>query len=259
MPSPGDAHMNALEALYLVHSGLPRMGPGSNECTTRAYRSVRLESSNPLIVDTGCGSGASSLVLSRLSGGTVISVDSYRPFLLDLRARAWALLGPRQGGIQPIQASMGSLPLRKECADLIWSEGAIYLMGFEQGLASWRPLLKKGGSLVVSEVTWLKSEVPKEIRSYWAANYPGIATDASHRDTIARSGFVLQDSFPLPPSAWWNYYRPLQGRMRKFRREYADDAIVQKVLDEIDEEIGMFERFQAFYGYVMYIMEKPDA
>ncbi|HOT04453.1 MAG TPA: class I SAM-dependent methyltransferase [Methanolinea sp.] len=251
--------MNALEALYLIHSGLPRLGPGSNECTTRAYRSVRLETSSPIIVDTGCGSGASALVLSRLSGGTVIAVDNYRPFLLDLRGRAWALLGPRQSGIQPIQASMGSLPLRKECVDLVWSEGAIYLMGFAEGLVSWRPLLKKGGFLVVSEVIWLKSDVPDEIRSYWTANYPGIASDASHRDTIAKSGFVLRDSFPLPASAWWNYYRPLQGRMRKFRREYADDASVQQVLDEIEEEIGMFERYQDSYTYVMYILEKPDA
>ncbi len=250
--------MNELEALYLVHSGLPRLGPGSNECTTRAYRSVRLESASPVIIDIGCGSGASALVLSRLSRGTVIAVDDHRPFLVDLMERAWALLGPGYGSVQPVQASMNSLPLRKECADLIWSEGAIYLMGFADGLVSLRPLLKRGGFLVVSEVTWLKSGVPEEIRTYWAAHYPGIASDTSHRDMIARSGFVLRDSFQLPGSAWWNYYRPLQGRMRKFRREYADDSVVQKVLDEIDEEIGMFERFQDSYGYVMYVMEKPD-
>jgi ubiquinone/menaquinone biosynthesis C-methylase UbiE len=250
--------MNALEALYLVHSGLPRLGPGSNECTTRAYRSIRLESANPVIIDIGCGSGASALVLSRLSGGTVIAVDDYRPFLVELKERAWALLGPGYGGIQAVQASMDSLPLREGCADLIWCEGAIYLKGFATGLASWRPLLKRGGFLVVSEVTWQKSAVPEEVRSYWAANYPGIATDSTHREIIARSGYVLRDSFPLPVSAWWNYYRPLQGRMRKFRREYADDSVVQEVLDGIDEEIGMFERFQDSYGYVMYVMEKPD-
>ena len=35
--------------------------------------------------------------------------------------------------------------------DLIWSEGAIYNIGFEQGVRDWRPFLKEGGVLVASE------------------------------------------------------------------------------------------------------------
>ena len=34
--------------------------------------------------------------------------------------------------------------------DVIWSEGAIYIMGFERGLRAWRPLVRTGGYVVVS-------------------------------------------------------------------------------------------------------------
>lgn len=250
--------MNAQEALFMVHSGLPRLAPGSNECTTRAFRSVRLDVSHPLILDIGCGSGASALLLSRLSRGTVVAVDFHRPFLFEMMERAWALLGPGRTGVQPVQASMNALPFREQCADLVWSEGSSYLMGFAHALASWRPLLKRGGFLVVSEVTCMEGNPPGEIRAYWEANYPGIATDASHREMISGAGYVLHHSFTIPESAWWNYYRPLQGRMRKFRREYAGDAAVQVVLDEIEEEIRMYETYHASYSYVMYIMERRD-
>ncbi|MCU0633079.1 MAG: class I SAM-dependent methyltransferase [Methanolinea sp.] len=250
--------MNALEVLYRVHAGLPRQGPGSVECTTYAYKSITLHSSAPVIMDIGCGSGASALVLSRLSKGTVAAVDNHLPFLRELRERAWALHGPARGGVQPVQASMASLPVREESVDLIWSEGSAYIMGFAHALGSLQPLLKPGGFLALTEVTWLVDDPPAEICSYWKENYPGIVTDARHRETIAGSGFLLRHSFTLPESAWWNYYHPLQGRMRRFRQEYAEDPVAQDVLDEIDREIAMYEKYHESYGYVMYIMEKQD-
>ncbi len=250
--------MKGLDILYRIHSGLPRQGPGSTECTARAFRHVNLQNMHPLVLDIGCGSGASALVLSRLTGGTVVAVDNHQPFLVELKERAWALQGPGRKEVQPLQASMSSLPFLNGSFDLIWSEGAAYLMGFEEALLSWRPLLKREGFLVVSEVTWLECNPPEEIRSYWEANYPAIASDSSHIETIARSGYVLHRSFTLPESTWWNYYRLLQGKMRKFRREYADDPVAQSVLDEIDEEIGMYENYHGSYGYRMYVMEKRD-
>jgi len=33
---------------------------------------------------------------------------------------------------------MQALPFREASFDLIWSEGAVYVMGFDAGLAQWR-------------------------------------------------------------------------------------------------------------------------
>ncbi|MGE5484827.1 MAG: hypothetical protein ACM3X4_07420 [Ignavibacteriales bacterium] len=49
--------------------------------------------------------------------------------------------------------SMLQLSFPPESFDLIWSEGAIYIMGFGNGLTAWKPLLRRGGYVVVSELS----------------------------------------------------------------------------------------------------------
>ena len=58
--------------------------------------------------------------------------------------------------------------------DLIWSEGAIYNIGFRAGLEAWRPLLVKGGCMAVSEATWLTEDRPAEARAFWQEGYPAL-------------------------------------------------------------------------------------
>jgi SAM-dependent methyltransferase len=55
--------------------------------------------------------------------------------------------------ISLLEKSMDELPFEKESLDLIWSEGAIYNIGFENGIKNWKKFLKPGGYLVVSEIT----------------------------------------------------------------------------------------------------------
>ena len=50
---------------------------------------------------------------------------------------------------------MEQLAFAPESLDVIWAEGAIYNIGFSRGIREWRPLLKKDGYLVVSEISWL--------------------------------------------------------------------------------------------------------
>lgn len=47
---------------------------------------------------------------------------------------------------------MFELPFSANTFDIIWSEGAIFIIGFEQGLREWKPFLKLGGYLVLSEL-----------------------------------------------------------------------------------------------------------
>jgi SAM-dependent methyltransferase len=55
---------------------------------------------------------------------------------------------------------MKDLPFGREQFDLIWSEGAIYIMGFEQGLRAWKVFCKKGGHIVVSDCAWFEQNPP---------------------------------------------------------------------------------------------------
>jgi SAM-dependent methyltransferase len=62
---------------------------------------------------------------------------------------------------------MGSLPFEKEQFDLIWSEGAIFIMGFEKGLRAWKSLIRKGGFIVVSDAVRFEADPPVELMLYW--------------------------------------------------------------------------------------------
>ena len=59
-----------------------------------------------------------------------------------------------QERVKGIVGSMDALPFEEEELDLIWSEGAIYNIGFERGLNEWRKYLKTGGYVAVSESSW---------------------------------------------------------------------------------------------------------
>ena len=59
---------------------------------------------------------------------------------------------------------------------LIWSEGAIYNIGFERGLKEWRRFLKEGAYLAVSEASWFTEKRPAEIETFWQDAYPEIVS-----------------------------------------------------------------------------------
>ena len=134
------------EALFRLFETLPRQGPGSDACTREALRRLPALPAAPRVLDLGCGTGASTLVLAATLRTSVIAVDIHQPFLDQLRATAQArglapLIETRCADIRSPGVPPGSI-------DLLWSEGALYLLGFEQGLRLWRPLLAPGGCLV---------------------------------------------------------------------------------------------------------------
>lgn len=73
--------------------------------------------------------------------------------------------------IKTLAQPMEELPFEDGMLDAIWSEGAIYNIGFEFGVKAWRSLLKLGGILAVSEITWLTQIRPDELQKHWENEY----------------------------------------------------------------------------------------
>lgn len=146
------------EAFFRLFKGLPRQGPGSDACTREALRRLPELPAAPRVLDLGCGSGRSALVLAEVLRTKVIAVDNHQPFLDQLRTAA-----QERGLADLIEircADMAAPGVPAGGIDLLWSEGAIYLLGFEEGLRLWRPLLAPGGCLAASECSWLLAEPP---------------------------------------------------------------------------------------------------
>ncbi|MEZ5840410.1 MAG: class I SAM-dependent methyltransferase, partial [Hyphomicrobiales bacterium] len=186
------------------------------------------------------------------------AVDFLPPFLERLQDRAKSRsVG---GRIETLEASMDALPFADGQFDAIWSEGAIYNVGFETGVRAWRRFLKPGGVLAVSEITWLTSERPQDLERHWTREYPGIATASAKLAILEAAGYAPAGYFPLPETCWLDsYYRPMQARFAEFLARNGNSDAARAIVAAEETEIALYERYAAFYGYGFYIAKKTVA
>jgi SAM-dependent methyltransferase len=237
---------------FEVFESLPRQGPGSREWTARALDMCEDLPAEPHIVDLGCGSGAQTLDLAELTGGSVVAVDSHAPFL-DLLAERAATRGLSHR-IQPLLADMAQTGLPAGCADLVWSEGALYSIGLEPALAVCHRLLRPGGWLAFTDAVWRRSDVPSSVREVFAAEYPSMGSASDVLALLADHSFEAVGHFTLPDAAWWDdFYTPMRSRVAELRAEHSLDAGALAVLDSCDAEIDMFSRHSDSYAYEFFV------
>jgi SAM-dependent methyltransferase len=245
-----DIKTEYIAALIDLHRGHDRQGPGDSDFSRHILNHLPTLPLQPRIADLGCGSGAGALLLAQHYESPVVAVDSSAVFIDELKARA------KQLGIEhlivPIQGDMGKLDRSVGVFDLLWSEGAIYHLGFEQGLNLWRPLLAEGGIAVISELSWFTDNAPDPAIAYWQHAYAMMGTEAENIVRANRSGFSVLSTHRLPSQAWWvNYYEPLRERMQQL----GITPITRSVIDETEAEMRLFERFSDSYGYTFYILQ----
>ncbi len=248
---------NLLAYLYELHDNTPRQGPGSRESTLRAYNLCAGMPEEPLILDLGCGTGAQTLDLARLGKGRIVAVDNHQPFLDVLQQKA--IEKGLNDRILPRQGDMADPPVPEAPFDLIWSEGAIFIVGFDRGLALWRNLLKPGGCLALTELCWLRPDIPTLCREFWQTSYPPIRSVEANLAAARKAGYRVLADFTLPKRCWLEeYYAPLRGRIEEMSRKYRDDKETEALVEMTRTEIRMYERYSDYSGYQFYILRRSD-
>ncbi len=159
------------EVFFALYGDLPRAGPGNKASTARALELAHPLPSQPRVLDIGCGPGIQTLDLAELADSAQIdAIDTHQPYvdLLNERAQAKGL----QQRVRAAVGDMTALPFPAHWFDLLWSEGAAYIMGVENALTAWRPLLTDGGVLAFSELVWVQPERPEPVESFFMEQYP---------------------------------------------------------------------------------------
>jgi ubiquinone/menaquinone biosynthesis C-methylase UbiE len=206
---------------------------GLSKYTRKAFHMLP-EWDKPRILDVGCGSGVPTMELARLSNGQIIGLDINQP-LLDRLERKIKEAG-LSDRVKTINCSILDMDFLDESLDIIWSEGSIWIIGFERGLREWRRFLKPKGLLVVHDE---------------------VGNITEKLGLVSSCGYNLLEYFILGEDTWWmEYFAPLEKRINEIRTKHADDPEALAELDSDQREIDMFKKNPGQYCSVFFIMQK---
>ena len=250
--------MEEFELLVDLHKDANRQGPGGDAETEKAIGLAGIDRDAPLrIADIGCGTGASTLTLARLLNAKITAVDFLQDFIDVLTARAQS--DGVEDKITPLCASMEQLPFEGEEFDVIWSEGAIYNIGFEKGIADWKRYLKPGGLIIASEITWITNSRPSELQNHWNNEYPEIDTASAKLKVLEENGYTPVGYFVLPEYCWLdNYYEPMRTNFNVFLSRHGDSEEARAIVEAERHEIKLYEKYKAYFSYGVYIARKSN-
>lgn len=254
--------MEEMELMMHLHLDNERQGPGSNEMTELvlelAFKLAGFDNSRSCrTADIGCGTGAQTITLAKSLKGEITAVDIFSGFLEKLQQRIQTEKESLTASVSCIEASMDNLPFKQEEFDIIWSEGAIYNIGFRKGLEYWKQFLKKGGILAVSEITWTTDRRPSELEEFWNGAYSEMDTASGKIKALEEAGYRILGHLMLPENCWTDkYYKPLLESHGPFLARFAGNGTAAGIVAADIREADMYNRYKNFYSYGFYIARK---
>jgi ubiquinone/menaquinone biosynthesis C-methylase UbiE len=201
--------------------------------TERAFRMLpKLD--KPRILDIGCGSGAPTMELARLGQGEVIGIDIDQPALDKLNRKIKESGFSNQ--VRAVNCSILDMSFPDESFDIIWSEGSIFVIGFERGIREWKHLLKTNGFMVIHDE---KGNVQEKL------------------EQISKCGYKLLGYFILSEDTWrTEYFGPLEKLVAKYQTSYADDPQKLEELNQARRELEMFKNYPERNNSVYFVIQK---
>ena len=241
-------HEQYMADFMTVFETLERWGPGSESETLRALKA--LPSTPKKILEIGCGKGHATTILATHSGAKITAVDNEPSALEQLTQRLETAALSSQ--VTPICASMTELPFENSSFDLIWAEGSAYIMGVTNALSQWKPLLKRDGLLMVSDMVWLTDSPSQQALSFFQSEYPDMQSVETRLEQMTAAGYEVVSHFTLSLEAWQNYYEPLKRRIETLAPTMAEST----ALKDIAREVDVFSHSIGEYGYQMFTLRK---
>ena len=185
-----------------------------NKYTRKAFKLLP-KCKNPHILDIGCGTGVPTIELATISDGHVIGIDIDVTSLNMLQRKIKET--ELNNRVSVIKDSILTMDFPQESFDIIWSEGSIFVIGFENGIKKWRRFLKPNGFLVIHDENKDKTKKLALITKY---------------------GYALIAQFEISDNLMWlEYFTPLEQLIQEFRHKYPSDSELINGLNKDQIEI----------------------
>jgi SAM-dependent methyltransferase len=244
-----------LDLICETHVGLERQGPGSPEMTIKALSFLGNLNKISRVADLGCGTGGQTMVLAQNITGNIIGVDFFPDFINVFNNNTKKL--NLQERVKGIVGSMENLSFKKDEFDLIWSEGAIDNIGFENGLNYWNGFLKKNGYIAVTSPSWFTDKHPAEIEKFWVDAGSRLDTIEYNLSIMQKSGYGFVAAFALPEKCWTdNYFIPREVAEKALLEKHTGNKMVEAFIEISKYDVELYSRYKQYYGYVFYIGKK---
>lgn len=227
-----------IEALF---AGLDRAGPGDGE-SLRWALGVAGTRRDALVLDAGCGTGADT-------GALLAAVPQGSVTALDASARFAALVAEKYPAATVVCGDMAAPPPGPW--DLIWSAGAVYNLGVDRALASWRGVLAPGGRVAFSDLRWTTDHPPAEAEAYWRAEGVVMSGAGALEAEIAAAGWRLLGARWVGHPGWAAYYEPLAAALDEGLGAGTDAGLVAA----LRAEIACWRAFGDSYDYRLVVVE----
>ncbi len=241
-------HDHYMADFMTVFQTLERWGPGTDADSLKALSVLPIMPKN--IIDIGCGKGFSTCLLAKHTAAQIVAVDNEQSALDELGER----LTEQQLDTRVTLscASMTELPFSPASFDCVWSEASAYIMGVEQALKQWQPLLKENGCMVISDLVWLTENPSPAAVEFWQQEYSDMQTVDKRLTQMQQADFNVIDHFTLSEQAWLDYYQPLKARVAALKPSMSESSAIA----DLEREIAIYERYLAEFGYHMFVLQK---
>lgn len=244
-------HDTYMQDFMTVFETLERWGPGSTQDSLKALNLISPESISQ-VLEIGFGKGLSTILLAENSRAHITAVDNEPMAIEHLYQRIQSLnLAER---ISPVCASMTELPFKEKSFDAIWAESCVYIMGMENALKQWKPLLKDQGMLMVSDLVWLTDTPDDDAMKFWLADYPDISSIPERLKLFKQQGYEVVEHFSLDVAAWKNYWQPLEQRIEALKPSMPNSQAIA----DIEKEISIYEKSAAKDFTYQYFVLRVD-
>ncbi len=204
-----------------------------NKYTRKAFKSLP-KCKNPHILDIGCGTGVPTIELATMSDGHVIGIDIDVTSLNSLQRKIKET--ELNNRVSAIKNSILTMDFPEESFDIIWAEGSIFVIGFENSIKKWHQFLKPNRFLVIHDEN--KDKTKK-------------------LGLITKCGYTLIAQFELSDNLWWlEYYTPLEQLIQEFRHKYPKDSELINELNKDQIEIDKCKSNSVVISSFFVIMQK---